>query len=67
MFIVKKLISGREYYYIRESVRENGKVKSKTLGFWEDYPKPLRKFCRFEGDGGDIDDTLRDQRFAGGD
>jgi len=33
MFIVKKNISGGEYFYIRESVREGGKVKSKTLGY----------------------------------
>ncbi|HRZ85934.1 MAG TPA: glycine--tRNA ligase [Candidatus Paceibacterota bacterium] len=33
MFIVKKKISGHEYYYIRESIRdvESGKVKAKTV------------------------------------
>ncbi|MFA5992564.1 MAG: glycine--tRNA ligase [Candidatus Pacearchaeota archaeon] len=33
MFIVKKNISGHEYFYIRESVRdkETGKIKSKTV------------------------------------
>lgn len=34
MYLVKKKISGREYYYIRESKRdENGKVKSRTVGY----------------------------------
>ncbi|MFA6022955.1 MAG: glycine--tRNA ligase [Candidatus Pacearchaeota archaeon] len=33
MFIVKKIISGKEYYYIRESSREGDKIKSKTLAY----------------------------------
>src|SRR3989344_8278163 len=33
MYIVKKKISGGEYYYIRQSVREGDKVKSKTIGY----------------------------------
>jgi len=32
-FIVKKIINGREYYYLRESKRENGKVKAKTIAY----------------------------------
>ena len=32
MYIVKKKISGGEYYYIRQSVREGDKVKSKPIG-----------------------------------
>ena len=33
MFIVKKTIKGKNYYYLRQSVRENGKVKSKTIAY----------------------------------
>ncbi len=32
-FVVKKKINGKEYYYLRESVRENGKVVSKCLAY----------------------------------
>ena len=32
-FIVKKKINGSEYYYLRESVREKGKVKAKTIAY----------------------------------
>jgi glycyl-tRNA synthetase len=43
MFIVKKNISGGEYFYIRESVREGGKVKSKTLGYAGKTPEEANK------------------------
>ncbi|MBM3234488.1 glycine--tRNA ligase, partial [Candidatus Pacearchaeota archaeon] len=33
MFIVKKKIAGKEYYYLRESKREDGKVKARTLAY----------------------------------
>ncbi|MDP2926304.1 MAG: glycine--tRNA ligase [Nanoarchaeota archaeon] len=33
MFIVKKIISGKEYYYLRKSVREGNKVISKTVAY----------------------------------
>ena len=33
MFIVKKKIKGKEYYYLRESRREKGKVKAKTVAY----------------------------------
>ena len=33
MYIVKKKISGREYFYLNEAVRENGKVKSKNIAY----------------------------------
>jgi len=33
MFIVKKEIKGKEYYYLRQSIRENGKVKAKTIAY----------------------------------
>lgn len=33
MFIVKKKIAGKEYYYLRESRRVDGKVKAITLGY----------------------------------
>ncbi len=32
-FIVKKKISGKEYFYLRESKREKGKVKAVTLAY----------------------------------
>ena len=31
MFIVKKTIKEKDYYYLRQSIRENGKVKAKTI------------------------------------
>ncbi len=33
MYIVKKKIKGREYYYLRKAVRENGKVKSTNVAY----------------------------------
>ena len=33
VFIIKKKISGNDYYYLRQSVRENGKVVSKCLAY----------------------------------
>ena len=33
MYIAKKVISGKNYYYLRESRRENGKVKSINIGY----------------------------------
>ena len=33
VFIVKKRIKGKEYYYLRESRREKGKVKAITLSY----------------------------------
>ncbi len=33
MFIVKKEIKGKDYFYLRASVREDGKVKAKTLAY----------------------------------
>jgi len=32
-FIVKKVISGNEYYYLRESVRKDGKVKAVSVAY----------------------------------
>ncbi|MBI3623060.1 hypothetical protein HY212_03195 [Candidatus Pacearchaeota archaeon] len=32
-FIVKKKISGKEYYYLNETKRENGKVVSKHIAY----------------------------------
>tara|TARA_Y100000310_G_C20621942_1_gene783831 strand:+ start:1 stop:1683 length:1683 start_codon:yes stop_codon:yes gene_type:complete len=31
MFVVKKTIKGKDYYYLRQSIRENGKVRAKTI------------------------------------
>jgi len=33
MYIVKKNINGKDYYYLRKSIRENGKVKSKCIAY----------------------------------
>lgn len=33
MFIVKKTISGKEYYYLRKSERKNGKVRAVTVAY----------------------------------
>ena len=33
MFIVKKTIKGKDYYYLRESKREDGKVIAKTIAY----------------------------------
>lgn len=33
MFIVKKKIAGKEYYYLRGNKRENGKIKAKTIAY----------------------------------
>ena len=33
MFIVKKEIKGKDYYYLRQSIRKDGKVKAKTLAY----------------------------------
>ena len=33
MFIIKKKINGREYYYLRKSERKNGKIKAVTVAY----------------------------------
>ncbi len=33
MFIVKKVINGKNYFYLRESKRENGRVVAKTIAY----------------------------------
>ncbi|MDP4039252.1 MAG: glycine--tRNA ligase [Candidatus Pacearchaeota archaeon] len=33
MFVVKKKIGNNEYYYLRKSIREDGKVKAKTIAY----------------------------------
>ncbi len=33
MYIVKKKINGKEYFYLNKAVRENGKVKSKNVAY----------------------------------
>ena len=33
MYIIKKTISGHDYYYLRESVRNKGKVISKNIAY----------------------------------
>ena len=49
-FIVKKKIKGREYYYLNENKRVNGKVKTKTLAYLGktkvDAEIKMKKFLR---------------------
>ncbi len=33
MYVVKKKVKGKEYYYLNKAVRENGKVKSKNIAY----------------------------------
>jgi len=33
VYIVKQKVNGNDYYYLRKSVRENGKVKSKSVAY----------------------------------
>ena len=46
MFIVKKKIHGKEYYYLNESKRINGKVKSKTISYLGKTKKEAEKKAR---------------------
>ena len=46
-FITKKKIHGNEYYYLVERKRENGKVKSKTLGYLGKNKKEAEAFLRY--------------------
>ena len=32
-YIVKQKVNGKDYYYLRKSVREQGKVKSKSIAY----------------------------------
>ena len=32
-FVVKKTISGKDYYYLNENKRVGGKVKTKTIAY----------------------------------
>ena len=42
-FIVKKTISGREYFYLNENKRVDGKVKTKTLAYLGKSKKEAKK------------------------
>lgn len=42
-FIRKKTINGREYHYLVESYRSNGKVKQKTLAYLGRHPSVQAK------------------------
>jgi len=55
MFIVKKKISGKEYFYLQKSVRENGKVVSKCIAYLgKDREEAERKAKEIEA--GIVDD-----------
>jgi glycyl-tRNA synthetase len=45
-FIVKKKINGGEYYYLRESRRENGKIRAITLAYLGKIKKEAEKKSR---------------------
>ncbi|MFH1425115.1 MAG: glycine--tRNA ligase [archaeon] len=45
-FIVKKKINNQEYYYLRESKREEGKVKAKTIAYLGKDLKTAQKKAR---------------------
>ncbi len=45
-FIVKKNIHGKEYYYLNENRRVNGKVKSKTIAYLGKNKKEAEKKAR---------------------
>lgn len=42
-FVRKKTIKGREYHYLVESYRDNGKVKQKTLAYLGRHPSVQAK------------------------
>ncbi len=52
MYIVKKNIKGKDYFYLRESRRKNGKVKSIDLGYLgktlEEAKKKMKEFTKKE-------------------
>jgi len=45
-FIVKKTIHGKEYYYLNENKRVEGKVKTKTLAYLGKTKKEAEKKAR---------------------
>ncbi|MCH7567930.1 MAG: glycine--tRNA ligase [Nanoarchaeota archaeon] len=46
MFIVKKVIAGNDYYYLRDSKRVNGKVKAVTVAYLGKNKKEAEKKAR---------------------
>ncbi len=48
MFIIKKEKNGRKYYYLRKSIRENGRVKTKDIAYLgktkKDAEKKMKEF-----------------------
>ncbi|GAJ20146.1 unnamed protein product, partial [marine sediment metagenome] len=45
-FIVKKTIHGKEYYYLNENKRVEGKVKTKTIAYLGKTKKEAEKKAR---------------------
>ena len=45
-FIVKKTIHGKEYYYLNENKRVEGKVKTKTIAYLGKTTKEAEKKAR---------------------
>lgn len=51
MYIVKKKIKGKDYFYLRKSIREGDKVISKTIAYLgKTKPEAERKFREIIGD-----------------
>ena len=43
MFIIKKEIKGKDYYYLRQSIRKDGKVVAKTVAYLGKTKKEAEK------------------------
>jgi len=50
VYIVKQKVNGKDYYYLRKSVREEGKVKSKSVAYlgktWEEAEKKAEEIIK---------------------
>ncbi len=66
MFIVKKKIGNKEYYYLRESRREGGKVIAKTIAYLGKTRKEAeRKMSEVEMNGGKLEKKDRGKELKG--
>jgi len=59
MFIVKKTISGNDYYYLRRSERKDGKVKAVTVAYLGKNKKEAEKKAK------EIERKLLDKKIVG--
>jgi len=68
MFIVKKTIAGKDYYYLRKSVREGDKVISKTvayLGKNKEEAEKKKKEIEFKMEKGEDIGNVNDKAIGG--